>query len=516
MVRLPSTVRWVSGNSFTSSIQHEVSLVQFAVGETMIVLHNLGRIPDIATPEGWTPLFSKLQLGSRAAWGYYRTKVSANETAITFTATEETVGWSIVTLGVTGADPEDWIIGTPSTRGSNPAGDTNNLILGVTSTENDSRAVIFSFEATNAMESPNTISAVNNGFTEVGYQGQWAESSRIETIWVGTKVQETAGPVGDTTVTYRNAQSANGAGLMIVLPPGPDTPVGYPIKMGDGRDAYLSYLGGGLDRRTPLKVRMLLPGFDSAQQFIETPGATMAHRGGSLDYPEMSEYAYDQAALLGYGCLEFSAQRSADGWWFGLHDPDLSYATGIPGLPNVSTMTKNEILEYANARLPMPGFPTRPFFGLEEFLDKYGKTHVLMLDPKNALPYNAEFLSICDSIVDPDRLIWKWYMGDGGNTMSNGAQAALNRGWGGTWGYGYSTNISNGTFQTNAAKSAWTILGLNFDAPQSDWDVALSYGKPVIGHIAQTQTHYDIAISKGANMVQCAGINSIKPVSAPR
>lgn len=504
-----TVARWINAAQVVSTSK-VVDTSTVAIGESMIVVLNIGSTTATITPPGdWNLLFAKTTLGSRACVGYYKTKVSESEVTATFTASVST-GLAHALLGILGADPVDWITGPVWTRSVHGTSLTN-VIDGVTTTEADSLALALSFEATSAAESPNTIAGVDNGFSELGYLPQ---ATAIETIWAGTKTIATPSDVGDTTVTYRNTQASNGAGIMLAFPSVADPILGTQILLGDGSTARLSYIDALGERRAPTSVRLLKPGFRDAEQFVNTSGATMAHRGGSESFPEMSEYAYDQAILRGFGTLEFSAQRTSDGWWFGCHNPDINAIAGETGLPNISAMTRAEIETYANVSNPTIGHPSRPFFGLEDFLQKYGSQYVLMLDPKNALTFNSEFLDICENIVDPSRMIWKYYLGGvGSNNPSNGALAAYNRGWGGTWGYAYSDDIDSGAFAEHASKPQWTILGMNIGAAQGYWDTALAIEKPVIGHIANSQADYNTAISKGANMVQCADIIEIQSVS---
>ncbi|MEG2887287.1 MAG: glycerophosphodiester phosphodiesterase family protein, partial [Aurantimicrobium sp.] len=207
-------------------------------------------------------------------------------------------------------------------------------------------------------ESPNTILSVDNGFTQVLYQPQ--DAIAIETIWFGEKVITPAGTSGDTTISYRNPQDNNGWAVQIGLP-GVEVP---PIDP--------------------------LPGFDNVFQMIRRGGCTWAHRGGSSNWPEMSEYAYDQAVLAGYSALEFSAQRTSDGVWVGCHDIDLNRTSQTTGLPNISTMTWAQVQTYMNS-FNSGGTP-RPYYRLIDFLDKYTPTHVCIVDPKNAVSFRDEFL----------------------------------------------------------------------------------------------------------------------------
>lgn len=505
-----SVVRWVTFGNNGGLTTAVVNIASVAVGEWAVIALNIGSTTaTITPPTGWTAPFIKTTMGSRACVVYYHKKTDALETSVTFTSSVAT-GITHALLGVLGADAATWIIGPLWTRALHGTAFTN-VIDGPVTTTPDNVALAISFEATTAVESPNTIVGVNNGFTEIGYAPQ---GTIIETIWAGTKAIPVAGDVGDTTVTYQNTQASNGAGVMFAIPQAPYVPIGTRARLGNGTYARMSYLDSLGVRRAPASVRMLKPGFANAARFMATPGATMAHRGGSESFPEMSEYAYDQAVLRGFGALEFSAQRTIDGWWFGCHNPDINEIAGQVGLPNISTMTKAQILTYANVSNPTAGHPSRPFFGLVEFLQKYGSNYILMVDPKNAIAYNDEFMAICDGIVAKDHLMWKYYLGGVGSTNpSVAALAAVTRGWAGTWGYCYNEDVDSGAFAEHSGKPGWTTLGLNIGAAQSYWNTVLAAGKPVIGHIANSPADYTSAMAKGARMVQCADTTTIKSVS---
>lgn len=250
-------------------------------------------------------------------------------------------------------------------------------------------------------------------------------------------------------------------------------------------------------------------GFSSVAHMLATPGATWAHRGGSTNWPEMSEYAYDQAVLAGYGALEFSAHRTSDGVWIGSHDPDLNRTSELAAgtLPNISAMTWAQVQTYMNTR-NSAGTP-RAYYRLDAFLDKYTPTHVCIVDPKNDVGRIAEFLAICDAHGGNTKIVVKFFGVGGGSTAL--ADAAATKQYQ-TWGYFYEADYLDGDMARD--QSHWSILGMNYDASQAAWDAALSYGKPVVGHIAGSQTNYDTAIAKGARMVQSANVAGIRAVGA--
>lgn len=250
------------------------------------------------------------------------------------------------------------------------------------------------------------------------------------------------------------------------------------------------------------------PGFTSVAEMLATDGATWAHRGGSASWPEMSEYAYDQAVAAGYGALEFSANRTSDGVWVGVHDASLNRTSQTTGLPDISTMTWAQVQTYQNS-LNSAGTP-RPYYRLDTFLDKYTPTHVVIVDPKYAIgTYNTEFLNLLDAHGGNSKIVVKFY-GAGSGAVSL-ADAAAARGYQ-TWGYFYDTDVTSGDLA--AWQSHWSILGMNYDAVQSAWYAVLAYGKPVVGHIAGSQANYDTARQKGARIVQTAAVASVRPISS--
>lgn len=249
------------------------------------------------------------------------------------------------------------------------------------------------------------------------------------------------------------------------------------------------------------------PGFSSVSQMLATEGATWAHRGGSANWPEMSEYAYDQAVAAGYGALEFSANRTSDGVWVGSHDASLNRTSQTTGLPDISTMTWAQVQNYQNT-LNSAGTP-RPYYRLDAFLDKYTPTHVVIVDPKFDVGRVTEFLNLLDAHGGPSKIVVKFFgVGTGAGAL---ADAATARGYQ-TWGYFYEADHADGDLA--AWQSRWSILGMSFDASQAAWDAVVSYGKPVVGHIAGSQADYDMARQKGARIVQTAAVATVRPVSS--
>lgn len=245
-------------------------------------------------------------------------------------------------------------------------------------------------------------------------------------------------------------------------------------------------------------------GFRSVAQMLSTPGATWAHRGGSTTWPEMSEMAYRNSALAGYGALEFSAARTSDGVWFGLHDASINRTSGTTGLPDASAMTWAEVQAYRNTN----NGGNEPYYRLDDFLADYGQTHVVIVDCKYAVGHLDEFFTKL-SVADRKRVVVKAFgtMFDGPNIASRVRTNGYS-----SWGYYYPAQVADGTLATT--QKNWSILGMDYTGTQADWDAIISYGKPVTGHICPTVSAYNTAITKGARMVQCSGVAVIPAVGS--
>lgn len=351
------------------------------------------------------------------------------------------------------------------------------------------------------------------GFLTVANNNQLLDPSSLTgtrtSIWVGKKAVVDAGVTGDITAQW-GVNSANGnTGIAIkgklYVPPSS----GVEITLPDGKLARATIMYGG-SRVVPARIYGFRKSYPGVFETLRTPGVTMAHRGGSTTWPEMSEYAYDRSVARGYNLLEFSAQRSSDGWWFGMHDNNFDRTSKETGTLPPSFYTQADIqLNFMNEH--NADISPRPYYGLTDFLDKYAGSNTVVVDPKNQLGYTSEFLDVLDAHGGPSRIIVKFFgVGAGGNAL---ADAAAARGYE-SWGYYYEPDHLDGDMMAN--QSHWSILGMSWDASPSAWAGVKSFGKPVMAHICATQEQYDIAIAKGADLVQCSGVNVITAVPATK
>lgn len=226
----------------------------------------------------------------------------------------------------------------------------------------------------------------------------------------------------------------------------------------------------------------------------------MAWRGGGTVFPEHSEYAYQNAVGNDYICLEISMHRTTDDVWVANHDRYLDRtALGVETTTlDITAMTWADVqtheIAFANGRVP------QPITSVQNLIDKFSDKAIFMVDPKNSTAFLSDFLDMLDANGGPDKFICK--LSGPGSALTHRVTCAA-RGYQ-VWGYYFA-----GEDFTNAG--LYDILGLNNSAPQADWDVLKATGKPVLGHVIQTQGNYDEALAKGADGFQVGLTTTIHP-----
>jgi len=325
----------------------------------------------------------------------------------------------------------------------------------------------------------NGPTATPSGYDQVGFVVTTSATNVSRTsLWVGDYTAD-ATSTDPATVTYENAAGLGLQGLTLA-PASEDDPDPEPLPEVTGQ------------------------GFVSVQQMLETPGATWAHRNLGGTYPEMTEYGARMAANYGHGVIEVSCLRTSDGVWVGTHDatPDrVALETTYDG-QYIESLTSAQVLSL-HAVVGPTGAP-QPFARAIDIFQTLPEDFIFLVDPKSsAANYMADFLSMLDTYLGPERAIVKI---DGAATLPR-FQAAKAAGYL-VAAYFY----SNTPEQTIADRMPYVdIPGMNWDAGTTPWTNILSYGKPVWGHVCETQEQYNTCISKGATFVQCT-TTAIAPV----
>lgn len=469
---------------------------------------------DFDAPTGWVrygPEFSPSNASARVLSAYGKFMTPA-DTAVTFTLPGVTTGRTVGTiLAITGVDTSTPVVGQSDIYTGFTEGSSTQIGGGLYSLDaNPSNRMLQITYSANELVAPHELSSIgvspNSTKAAVASTSQAATATR-SVIAVATADIPASGNASPQReyVTWPAVSGVTAHSLVLHEATEPSEAPSLSVKLADGRGAKL-YAWDGTDAKPISKMSKVHRGFKSVSEMLATPGFTWAHRGGSANWGEMSMHAYTQAMLAGYGVMEISLARTSDGVWFGHHDGTLARVTGNTSNAAPLTLTWAQVQELRITN-GADGVP-RPFMRIEEYISSYSGAGVVVLDLKYGIQHQAhidEFFNICHQFPKNQVIVKYFYdsVGLSQRTISEGFAS---------WGYAYPANLTSDT-QFMARASEWTMLGMTHDATQAEWDQMLSLGKPVIGHIAYTQAHYDSAISKGASGVQCANVLGIKPVS---
>lgn len=242
----------------------------------------------------------------------------------------------------------------------------------------------------------------------------------------------------------------------------------------------------------PATMKAVPRGYKDIGTMMITSGFLVAHRGGSVSWPEASIRAYTNSVMFGAGALEVSCQKTKDGVWFLNHDRTLQRVDKTAPDTPVTEMTWADIQKYTTIG--------EPFVTVEEYFAAYGSSHITVLDPK----YSAAQWQELKKFFPPDahgRIIWKFSIDAGwlaGQWKADGWKC---------WGYSYPDQVTDG--RINEWHKPWDYIGMSFDASDEVWRRTLALGKPVWGHICPTRQAYDDALAKGAIGCMVSGVANI-------
>lgn len=242
----------------------------------------------------------------------------------------------------------------------------------------------------------------------------------------------------------------------------------------------------------PATMRAVPRGYKDIGTMMITRGFLVAHRGGSVSWPEASMRAYTNAVMFGAGALEVSCQKTKDGVWFLNHDRTLQRVDkNAPNTP-VTEMTWAEIQKYTTIG--------EPFVTVEEYFAAYGSSHITVLDPKYSAAQWQELKKFFPSDAQ-GRIIWKFSIDAG--WLANQWKTD---GWK-CWGYSYPDQVTDG--RINEWHKPWDYIGMSWEASDEVWRRTTALGKPVWGHICPTRQAYDDALAKGAVGCMVSGVANI-------
>lgn len=241
----------------------------------------------------------------------------------------------------------------------------------------------------------------------------------------------------------------------------------------------------------------LVPVFDSTHtavdQWMNRALRYSAHRGGSADWVEMTEFAYNQASLYNPTmALEVSVWKTSDGVWVASHDQTTLRMFGIN--TDIPSNTWATISGYTTTT---GGYPIAK---LTDILDQH-QGRVFLVDNKQNTNVTA-FLDLLDAYGGKNFFVSKGFI-----TSSGTADAALLRGYT-TWGYLYDADVA---VNLPAKAASWTILAMDYAATAPNWAAVLAYGKPTDAHIIDSTAAAVTAVSYGIDGLQVSKVTSVVP-----
>lgn len=517
-----------SGTSGATSLAVPTPSGIIAGDYLVATVHNQsGSASTFNTPAGWTKLGELIDATAsgfrrNCYFGYSVTDASAVPASVAFSVAATAgrmTGFMAIVKQVDHADP----VGTVSTIADITAVSNTTLSMDSLALESDSSLVLLAVhvQQSAAHDNPLPFSTAPVSMTQYGElitnePGQISTVSRTASTFLG--VDADSAMTFPATVTTFASNVDNRTALAIELKYAPQLSPegdGWSVYDGAAQPALLYYADALGQPRTPSNVTTMPPGYPSVAAMLAEPLFFVAHRGGSYDFPELSLHAYTQSVARNYGALEISLARTMDGVFFGLHDSSLDRTSlgTIGNTLNPETMTWAQVQAYSI--LPpstAPSQPARPYMRWEEIVLAYGSTHILFIDPKVVdSQYHEALLDMMDALPNAtDRMVAKFFGVSGGVGNTGWAGKAHDRGYT-TWGYFYETDLAD----LPAYQGRWDLLGMAYGANQTTWNTILSYGKPVIGHIAPTLAAAQIAVDKGADGIVISGVTNVNPATAP-
>ncbi len=133
----------------------------------------------------------------------------------------------------------------------------------------------------------------------------------------------------------------------------------------------------------------------------------VAHRGGGDNWPEMTAYAYQQAAQLPYlKAIEVSVCISADGVLVCSHDRNTARMTGVDLEIGKAQWDQLSELKVVADYTDTPIQPARPLSRFDEVIEQHLPNLVVFVEPK--VPEAIEpLMARMKQLDQPERTVWK-------------------------------------------------------------------------------------------------------------
>lgn len=225
-------------------------------------------------------------------------------------------------------------------------------------------------------------------------------------------------------------------------------------------------------------------------RFLASKPFYVAHRLGGTEYPEFTRKGLDASLNAGFKALELSVRRCSTGEYVLIHDWVTTRT--VPG-------TEYQIWNTSWSTLAGLQQASGGFLRLTDVLDRVGDDVVLAIDHKvtsskvvgsaGDMESEAALFDLLEARLGVEgakrRVIIKHFINGGVS------QRARERGYK-TMCMMYPNEIAG------ADLSVFDVLGMEWSADQSVWDVLKATGKPLIAHIITTKQQADAALARGA------------------
>lgn len=229
----------------------------------------------------------------------------------------------------------------------------------------------------------------------------------------------------------------------------------------------------------------------------------IAHRGGGRNWPEMTAYAYDQAARLPYlKAIEISVCLSADNVLVCSHDANTERVTGTSLEIAGTDWSALSRLMVTSAETDDPTQPSRPFTRFDDVIDAHLNRLVCFVEPKTDRT-NGLLMERMIAAAQPERVVWKQPIN---STLFTKAKAA---GFA-TWGYLLDEPAHLSRLDEFAADPAIDLIGVavnqTAEITERVMRAAQANDKPVIMWPLSTVADRTHALSSGARGLMTSDI----------
>lgn len=235
-------------------------------------------------------------------------------------------------------------------------------------------------------------------------------------------------------------------------------------------------------------------------RFLASKPFYVAHRLGGTEYPEFTRQGLDASLKAGFKALELSVRRCSTGEFVLIHDWVTTRT--VPG-------TEYQIWNTPWSVLSGLQQASGGFMRLTDVVGSVGQDIVLAIDHKvtsskstgsqGDMDSEKELFDYLDTIPNAkDRVLIKQFVNGGvaGRAKAKGYKSMCMM---------YPNEVAGTDL------SSFDVLGMEWNADQSVWDVLKATGKPLIAHIITTRQQADTALARGATGLMASVPSVVHP-----